>query len=69
MSMLSVTLFASKRSFKLISWDYTFSDCAGGVDFIELEGRDVQDGVWARWEGAESVCALVCTGVGFAAKS
>ena len=48
MSMLSVTLFASKRSFKLISWDDTFSDCADGVDFIELEGRDVQDGVWAR---------------------
>ena len=51
MSVLSVTLFASKRSFKLISWEdtsFVSSDCAGGIGFIELEGRDVRDGVWVR---------------------
>ena len=51
MSVLSVTLFASKRSFKLISsYDTSFvsSDCTGGIGFIELEGRDVRDGVWIR---------------------
>ena len=71
-SVLSVTLFASKRSFKLISWDdtsFVSSECAGGKDFIALEGRDVRDGVCVRGEGTESVCALVCTGIGFAAKS
>ena len=50
-SMLSVTLFASKRSFKLISWDDTsFVSLvyADGVGFIVLEGGDVWDGIGGR---------------------
>ena len=49
-SMLSVTLFASKRSFKLISWDDTsfVSFVYDGVGFIVLEGGDVWDGVGGR---------------------